>query len=783
MMEGTVRFDEKCIWRMIHVGFLSCIAALGVGSLFGVPAVGWLHLLAAAGALIALAGWDHAGVRGRAALVLGGAALSGGIGVVAGPRDCLLFLRSYGHWLAGSPSWRQEQVIGYEMVQMGLLVLLCYLAQLLMERWFRLRLLAAAALQAALVCALFMEKEVAKPCVALIMCYTALVCVEWNQLRWKKEKCGSMQAYMLWIMPFLAVYLALLSVPAAPEEPYRWELVRNAYERVSESLTKLSQHIAGVGNEDYDLSLSGFSDSGELGGHLVENEREIMRLYGDKGLVTNLYLSGKVYDTFDGGQWTQRNEDSAMERYVDTAETMYALRRYDGKHFRDYLRHANFGIEYRFFRSEYLFAPLKPLSFTQDGRRVEFHEEGGSLCFQRAQGYGTVYETSLYRLNVGTDAFDRFLAEAGDLEPQEQILKELLKELEMRTGERVEPDELAGYRQRVYEHYTEQIAVSKETERYLEEVLSGARSDVEKLRALETELNGFRYSQTPGKLPDAVTDSGTFLDYFLMEGREGYCSHYATAFTLLARKLGLPARYVQGFLIPLKGQEETLVYSDMAHSWPEVYLDGIGWIPFEPTPGYTELRYTPWQAQGEKEPAGGVGQDRYGGGQEEDVQTEDSQLQAAQEDITAQEEDGFVSVWDVRMLPGIIGTALLWIVGALILTLICGRGIDVWRYRRMDAEGQLRTQVYRSLRILSLIGLRRGNETLEEFRQRALSELPAGEPLGFLEDYESVLYGGREAGPHMLAEVKRQQKELLRLLKDRKKWAYLYYRISMAGLG
>ena len=33
----------------------------------------------------------------------------------------------------------------------------------------------------------------------------------------------------------------------------------------------------------------------------------------------------------------------------------------------------------------------------------------------------------------------------------------------------------------------------------------------------------------------------------------------------------------------------------MAHAWPEVYIEGLGWIPFEPTPDYEKIRYTPWQ--------------------------------------------------------------------------------------------------------------------------------------------------------------------------------------------
>lgn len=49
--------------------------------------------------------------------------------------------------------------------------------------------------------------------------------------------------------------------------------------------------------------------------------------------------------------------------------------------------------------------------------------------------------------------------------------------------------------------------------------------------------------------------------------------------------------YVQGFCVPAENETKIEVRSGMAHAWPEVYIEGKGWIPFEPTPGYGEKRY------------------------------------------------------------------------------------------------------------------------------------------------------------------------------------------------
>ena len=78
------------------------------------------------------------------------------------------------------------------------------------------------------------------------------------------------------------------------------------------------------------------------------------------------------------------------------------------------------------------------------------------------------------------------------------------------------------------------------------------------------------------------------VDYFLFQQKSGYCEHFASAFVLMARSLGLPARFVTGYTSgqynPITGYFE--VRSSDAHGWAEVYFPHQGWVPFDPTPGY-----------------------------------------------------------------------------------------------------------------------------------------------------------------------------------------------------
>ena len=79
--------------------------------------------------------------------------------------------------------------------------------------------------------------------------------------------------------------------------------------------------------------------------------------------------------------------------------------------------------------------------------------------------------------------------------------------------------------------------------------------------------------------------------YFLQESKQGYCMHFASAAVLLLRSWGVPARYVSGYLaLPDQAVNGIISVPDSsAHAWAEFYVDGLGWVPIEATPGYEEL--------------------------------------------------------------------------------------------------------------------------------------------------------------------------------------------------
>lgn len=69
---------------------------------------------------------------------------------------------------------------------------------------------------------------------------------------------------------------------------------------------------------------------------------------------------------------------------------------------------------------------------------------------------------------------------------------------------------------------------------------------------------------------------------FLNDTKSGHCALYASAMTLILREWGIPARYCTGFAANADLSMVTLRSKDL-HAWVEVYLDGLGWVTFDPT--------------------------------------------------------------------------------------------------------------------------------------------------------------------------------------------------------
>lgn len=130
--------------------------------------------------------------------------------------------------------------------------------------------------------------------------------------------------------------------------------------------------------------------------------------------------------------------------------------------------------------------------------------------------------------------------------------------------------------------------ISDDIRELAEQITQGYTYDWEKANALATYFltNGYTYDLQ-------YISADTTPEHFLFTSKRGSCSDYASAYVLMARAVGIPARYCEGYMAdPSSTDNIWLVKDSGSHAYPEVFLYGLGWTVFEPTvPGdYNDMQ-------------------------------------------------------------------------------------------------------------------------------------------------------------------------------------------------
>jgi hypothetical protein len=125
---------------------------------------------------------------------------------------------------------------------------------------------------------------------------------------------------------------------------------------------------------------------------------------------------------------------------------------------------------------------------------------------------------------------------------------------------------------------------------------AGATSPADALARLQNDL---LTNNTEDPRAQAGSSYGRIVR-FLDEDRIGNAEQFAGAFALMARSLGFPARVVVGYKVAEERNRELVPITDVTtnqyHAWVEVKFEGLGWVPFDPTPA-------PGTGTGGKKPA------------------------------------------------------------------------------------------------------------------------------------------------------------------------------------
>ena len=663
-----------------------------------------------------------------------------------------------GLWLFVPSKERPELIIEYSWILREMAVAAgMFIIGIISCKYRKLRTIEAAGGIIMLAVFLFRNIEVSKISVCMIMIYAFLIAVDEIQRVSVKEGDTEPKKHLVAVSPFVLVGFILMGTVKVPEQPYDWRIVRGISEFVVSEYIMLSESVFGQNGWDSGSPLIGFSNRGEIGGDLAKADRTVMKLESRSENDPRLYLSGKSFDSFDGHSWTKTDDNKTDERLMDTLETMsFVLDENGDAPVTDILKRVAMTVEYKDMHTQCLFAPNKYVPVGKQWEKKKL--EGGDILFPNKRSARDPYEIVFYRVNKDSKSFAALMENAHEV--TEESFAAAKEECDVKKD--VSYSDYLAYRDALYKYYLPEVSISEELKVYTDKLMEGADSDYEKVKRLESAFLDFKYTNSPGELPNTIKNEADFLDYFILEKKEGYCSYFATAFVLLAREYGIPARYVQGFCVPMGRHGKMEVSSSLAHAWAEAYIEGVGWINFEPTPGMR--KDVVWATEAEKENPAETVLDEYAAYRES---LSESQSEG---ETTMEEKPAPIKIdWYKVVIPvsgGVAFTLLLFAIDRL---------LKRRRYKRLSERGKATVLCRNSLELLRRKHLGRNREeTLSEYEDRLREELTE-EQVSFIRTYEEILYSERDISEEERKLMEERFTDLRKFFQGRAVRQYLAY--------
>ena len=346
-------------------------------------------------------------------------------------------------------------------------------------------------------------------------------------------------------------------------------------------------------------------------------------------------------------------------------------------------------------------------------------------------------------------------AEISDALPAELLHQENWLSVPETSGQKQYIDQESVYRSFVYQFYrnTDSRLEPLIRENILEgsvlpEGIYTAASEIRK--GLETRM---AYEEHPTKVSAAASEREDPLYEFLSGQRSGNDALFASAAVQAFRVCGIPARYVEGYLLRSQAARDadqgtvTLTNRD-SHAWCEVYMDGVGWVPVDTTPGYYYDTYKLIQLL---EFPQGIQQTSA----EENSEEQADQILQEEETKASGEEDGKAEQQLLAILAGIWCILLLILAVAVVLMeMIRWFREQAYRrsYRLADASDRVKLQCDTILSLLAALGIEAHpgwkNQETENLLRKRMPVFAAGEYLRVSQVMERYLYGKQKLEPY-----------------------------------
>ncbi len=644
-------------------------------------------------------------------------------------------------WLAIDKNDLNEFVGGtaFTLLIIGLAAFVIFL---LCDRVPLLGLITAGGVFVFMLVELFMGYDVYPASPALAAFYALAVLIKFFRDRLKTKDAERTRKYITFLFPFLLTHLLLLTIMPKPAEPVSWDWVQRMYESASKKINRLIHRIT----FSYDLIDSGhFKLSFDMDERMNydnpdDDGIELLEITPNGNIVGSLYLKGEIFNEFSNGEWhntLQSDEDYFLS---DSLDTRRGVQKYDKISGSSLLREASIRVKFLDIVSPIVFTPAKPLSYSNVSTHKKTNAVNEHLLFAENSASGTEYIVSFLQMNIGNSAFTDYMNSPSAVD---------------------DGDGLDGYRDYINTFYRSSPEIRDSVRNWLDTVTADAESDYEKLLAVERALSGFAYNIRTESLPGYVKSEGDFIDHFILEKREGYCVHYATAFCLIARYMGYPSRVIRGYKTKLNTIGSTVVTDDCGHSWPEVYFEGKGWIPFEPTPGMSGERYDGWAVKNGKT-------------KEERPEIETGprpEVPLPEEDPEYAEEHREKAISWMLMLA-IAGVILFSILMLLLVRILLRHG----KMKKMNVQERYFHEYDMVIYMLAELGIKRSpDETYAEFAER--SEISLFQKCAAV--HEGFIYGRRIPDEENIVMLSECRNELTLLMKEKFGRTYFLHKLKM----
>lgn len=493
----------------------------------------------------------------------------------------------------------------YSLFTFFLLLLGCSLPIYLMQRWNVTRKVICGIISLCLLVLIARQEVVSKLAITCFLCYLLQEVEEWLVARYVVHKNHEQVIPFLYPI-FILMILALLCIPIS-SEPIQWRGIKS----VLSSVRQLGQSVVDAVREtldesygEYSVKITGFSETSNLGGDIDKDDQIVMHLTMDKRFSERVYLFGNGKNVYENNSWSEAfGSDSIYDKeeyQLDYIEFLYALYRYDSfTNSGDWMGKVRINITYDSIYTRSIFLPLKSKLLEKDGSGLGLQEDEYNVKMTGLQGEDFSYYIDALALNYGGEEFQSFVRSqegywyGNDIEKIQAMEETLRKEyigLYIKIPNNIQ-EVLEKRRESIYSNFTKVGEdVPERVTNLALEITKNCTTQYEKLKAIEQYLTQYTYTLTPGEVPK----NRELVDYFLFDSQEGYCTYFATAMAVMGREVGIPTRYMQGFSVPTK-KEEMVVTNEEAHAWVDAYIDGIGWLSFEPTASYSEGFYTGWK--------------------------------------------------------------------------------------------------------------------------------------------------------------------------------------------